>query len=549
MEEIFFSLSDDKILTTLKNRLDLCEYIIKNSLASQFSFIMKNLKNQKNMLIEISKYIQIDQLDIIRSYTEHNDELLSEILINISPNLVKPFIKTFNSQKCLDIINSVHHSDEQIPTFLETCISLDYPQVKGYFYKYFCYYTVEEIKVFFNILDKESTKEAMIYCQFESMKDIIPTLDCLKVREIIKVIPESILIQIFSKLAKDKQIFSFSNLSVEQFWKILPTLSTQQLYEIIPFISYAHKMDIIENYFEVSDTVFQYSLETQAPYIIAIGFSFIQTKSKLIKNAHYLTRQQLWISIPVMDIEDIFEVLNILSESKIQIIVNNITQKQIEDIQNDLMLNLNILGIKEKFLKNNTDIFDKELESLERRIEINEVLLVESEIRKIQKNYLNLLNKKYELKKNIQKYENFVDKIGAKYKTIFNILLKSVIEIFSKICDFQKRIDKGDSVNGVLNKLITLKNKEKINNPSIESDSILTDERIVSNYDEIWNIYNNAREIFEKIFGKNKKIDDINLSWEDLINNNLTTEQSYEAKNIKTLEDLKMYITSRNNVI
>ena len=42
------------------------------------------------------------------------------------------------TNKCLDIVNSVHHSDEQVPTFLETCISLDYPQVKGYFYKYFC---------------------------------------------------------------------------------------------------------------------------------------------------------------------------------------------------------------------------------------------------------------------------------------------------------------------------------------------------------------------------------------------------------------------------
>ena len=248
--------------------------------------------------------------------------------------------------------------------------------------------------------------------------------------------------------------------------------------------------------------------------------------------------------------DDIFRIIELLDDSKRQLVINNINDKHIQDIENDLLLRINVLNLKETFLKTNTVEFENKLLLLERKLNTDSIMIIDLELKSIQKLYMNLLHKKYELQKRVSRYEYFIEKLSNKHVNIFTVLLRDLKISFDKILLFKDRMDAGDGVNGVINKLILMKNKQRMelqdDTSSSDSDNILKNEQILSNYDEIWDVYNKTREIFEKIFGINCSIDDIDLSWEDLISNNMTTEEAYSSKNIKTLEDLKMYINSRN---
>ena len=170
--------------------------------------------------------------------------------------------------------------------------------------------------------------------------------------------------------------------------------------------------------------------------------------------------------------------------------------------------------------------------------------IIDIKIERLQKSYMEILNKKYELKKGCDKYIYFSHKKKNTNKDNIENLYKYLKSIFEKIRDFQKRIDAGDGTNGVINRLVKIRNRIVHENEGDSSvpPTLLQDQLILSDHESVWEIYNGTREAFEKIFGRDADTDD--FSWEDLINANLLTEDDYTSRGIDDIEKLKRYLES-----
>ena len=292
--------------------------------------------------------------------------------------------------------------------------------------------------------------------------EIIPDMDILKIGELTPFINDDIVVQVFSKLSKDKLRFCFPLLSVSQFWNVLNSLTTEQIQQIIPYISNHQRLSVLSKHYSVDENLIEHYFETYTPAVIALGFTFISSKHLLIHNCNVLTRQQLCLSVPNIKIDDIFKILEIILDDKKDIIINNISPSQMKDIEKDLDLNFPILSIRERFLKNACLMFERRLQNVENMIREFETLtieLIDDKIEKIQKDYMDILNKKYELKKSCDKYNNFSTKLNTSNLENIQNLCTYLKTLFAKIQDFQKRIDAGDGTNGVINKLVKMTNK------------------------------------------------------------------------------------------
>ena len=239
--------------------------------------------------------------------------------------------------------------------------------------------------------------------------------------------------------------------------------------------------------------------------------------------------------------------LNYLSEGKKNLVIYNISDRQISSVEEDLMLNLPLLRLKDRILKRMCVDFHEKISEIENRLQfgrIKELEEIEEHISSVQKEYLEISHRKYDLKRDGNKYIHFVDRIRSNYKTSIRNLVISLEESFEQIYSFQKRIDSGDSINGVINKLINIRNTRgltKSGSSSNISDSLLKDESILADHEGIWEIYNNTRETFRKMFPTDD-IDDTGLCWEDLINHKFIYEKDYNDNDIETIEELVNFI-------
>ena len=64
----------------------------------------------------------------------------------------------------------------------------------------------------------------------------------------------------------------------------------------------------------------------------------------------------------------------------------------------------------------------------------------------------------------------------------------------------------------------------------------------------MWIYYNNVREALREGLGEDleDELDEIDISWEDLIECKLFSKEDYEKLDIESITDLKQYIISRN---
>ena len=105
--------------------------------------------------------------------------------------------------------------------------------------------------------------------------------------------------------------------------------------------------------------------------------------------------------------------------------------------------------------------------------------------------------------------------------------------LFNNINKLHLKIN--NSIDGILSRWNSLKNTNNYKN----TPKSVIDDATSFNTDKVWDIYNKVKETFIKIFKDEKNLEKINISWEDLIQNKLFTEENYKENNIITLENLK----------
>ena len=161
--------------------------------------------------------------------------------------------------------------------------------------------------------------------------------------------------------------------------------------------------------------------------------------------------------------------------------------------------------------------------------------IIEKNIKKISETLVKMLFNKDILKKSLFIHNMFEEYLISTevYNKMMLKIIKDADVLFNKITTLHEKINNKN--DGIITKWNSLKNKNNYKN----NDKNIIDNATISNTDKVWDIYNQVKETFIKIFKDEKNLEKINISWEDLIKNKLFTEENYKEKNIITLENLK----------
>ena len=101
-------------------------------------------------------------------------------------------------------------------------------------------------------------------------------------------------------------------------------------------------------------------------------------------------------------------------------------------------------------------------------------------------------------------------------------------------------------MNGLVNKRIKKSDTRENMNFSVISENIDNSECFDTT--QMWIYYNNVREALREVLGEDleDELDEIDISWEDMIECKLFSKEDYERLDIESIADLKQYIISRN---
>ena len=144
VEEILFCIPDDKLCILVENHRDKYDVIFKHILSTSFRFLLNKYQLDKNFMVDIAKHLDMRQMHIYKKYIELNDHnFIENVIRNMSIDVVKYFILSLDKTKCLELVTSARNS-ESVPSFLEICISINFIQLRRYFFKFFVHFTVDE---------------------------------------------------------------------------------------------------------------------------------------------------------------------------------------------------------------------------------------------------------------------------------------------------------------------------------------------------------------------------------------------------------------------
>jgi hypothetical protein len=380
--KIFYFNLKPNIQNYIKNKLNNFEIkILLSSLKNKF--YIKSFLNNLDPNTKSFKYLinNINKIDILNHFlyfmtTNQIKKTLNNINFDISFNILD---KLLNSIR----INP-NFSFNQLPSLAECLIYINSPSSKNIILKILYKYNSKILKILLPIIDPNNIKSIISKLSLFKLTEIIPCLTPLQISQIINNIDPSYFKIIFPLLTNKQLFHSFKKLTDNKFWKAIEIISYDNLCIIIPTLS-NHQINI---FLKKIDYLNIDTIDIFIPYlsnqIVCIMLSITETKNIIINNFEYLTNDQIYYCIPIINTSDLIDI--IFMDNNLDLILLNINDNQSKQLYNIIYNKLlkNIKSFEELnfnliIIKNSIDDLFKKIESLSDN-DINDTIIKDVDI-------------------------------------------------------------------------------------------------------------------------------------------------------------------------
>jgi hypothetical protein len=354
------------LLTKLNNKFyieNFLDHLDPNS--KSFKYLINNISNV-HILNHFIYFMNANQVQKTFNYINHD----------LSLNIIDKFDNSIQNNP------NFNFNENQLPSITETLVYLNYPTSKKLILDILYNFNTKILKIILPIISPNNIKITISKLSLLKLTEIIPFLTPLQISKIINNIDLYYFKSIFPLLTEKQLFHSFKNLTNSKFWRAIEIITFDKLCIIIPTLS-NHQIQI---FLEKINNLNIETMDVFIPYlsnqIVCIMLSIPETKDIIINHFQYLTHDQIFYSISVLNINDLIDI--IFMDNHIDLILLNINQpqsKQLYTIVYDKLLK-NIKSFEE--LNFNLNIIKNSIDQLLKKIEsINDQNISDSSIRDI----------------------------------------------------------------------------------------------------------------------------------------------------------------------
>jgi hypothetical protein len=499
---------------------------------------------------EILPYFNKEQVEIFfQMCTDVSIIEFSIYLLDV--DLVKVATSNINLQLSVEILGEITttvgigNSDQLSnlnPTFLQMCLGITTRYTRLFLLFFLPRFNTQELSIIFSLLPESLIGIASTRISINNLLEIVDNIKSHNIKYIVENVSEEFLPLLFVKLNSIQIGYAVQELSPDIFLKVLLVLSTDQLYAAIPSLTFEQKEKFMDIFYNVDEDAFPFYIHSFETYHLAIAVRITELRHLVLGNFSSLSRKQIWIITPLLRSDDIISIIPTLDHDKISAMTNNIKYYQKFSIITDLEKNIKRLHAEIDEINKSIIFFSNIINDLEKKSTISS-----SEIVKIQKINMNISKNYIQIKEIYRIHEHlYYLNVSEHYFKIWNAIKIKLPSLSIQVHKIKKKIDSGDGMNGLVNKRIKKSDTRENMNFSIISENIDNSECFDTT--QMWIYYNNVREALREGLGEDleDELDEIDISWEDLIECKLFSKEDYEKLDIESIADLKQYIISRN---